>query len=54
MKLRKICYHYRETWSVVDFSCDLIPMEVWDAVQERECFCSVSAGTWLLMGIIFK
>ena len=28
--------------------------ENWDVVQERKCLCSVSAGTCLLMGIIFK
>ena len=58
MILRKICYHYHEARSVVDF-CVLLYLwkfyfENWDIVQERKCLCSVSAGTWLLMGIMFK
>ena len=59
MTLRKICYHYHETRSVVDFSCVintcvLFYFENWDVVQEGKSLCSVSAGTGLLMGIIFK
>ena len=59
MTLRKICYHYHEAWSVVDFfKFFLFPwkfyFETWDVVQESKCLCSVSAGTWLLMDILFK
>ena len=55
MPLRKICYHYHEAWSVVDFSCVLIPMELSFISKTGMLFlCSVSTGTWLLMGIIFK
>ena len=54
MTLRKICYHYHEAWSVVDFSCAINTYGSWDVVQEGKSLCSVSAGTGLLMGILFK